>query len=409
MTAPFGVGRRADQLAAAIDSPHRDVDAELRALVDVVGALRTAVADDPRAMPRDEFAADLRVRLMAEADDVLVPGSPLVLRSRPTGRRERRLVAAAAAVVLIGGSAGMAAASQGALPGDTLYPVKRGIERAEAGLSVSSAGKGRDLLHQADARLAEVSGLLDSGRLDSEPRVPAALEDFVAQAEQGSTLLMGSFQETRDPATVRTVREFTAGAVADLEAIADTAPASLQGDLGDAALALRDIDVRADRLCAACAADLPSLQLPGVFLAAAEVDRALTDLDADVLDNSHPFVVPRTLVPGGLPAGDRDRDSGGADGLVDPDTTGDTGGVLPSSPNDPAPSLPGDGATGSGTKKLKDTVNDVGETVGDTAGDITDGLTGVVETVLPDPVTGLTDGLGGTSGSGGSGSGGLLP
>ena len=40
----------------------------------------------------------------------------------------------------------MAAAAQSALPGEALYPVKRGIEKAEAGLSLGSAGRGRDLL-----------------------------------------------------------------------------------------------------------------------------------------------------------------------------------------------------------------------------------------------------------------------
>jgi uncharacterized membrane protein YgcG len=405
MTALFSARRRADELASALDNPHRDVDAELRELVGVVGTLRRAVVDDPAATPRADFAADLRARLMAEAADVLEPGSSLVLPARPTGRRERRLVAAAAAFVLVGGTAGMAAASSGALPGDPLYPVKRGIERAEAGLSVSKAGKGRDLLHQASGRLTEVEGLLAADRLGGEPRVPVALEDFVSQAREGSGLLLDSFRDDRDPARVTDVRTFTAGALAELEDLAATAPASVQPDLRAAAVALRDIDVRASRLCDTCAAGTPTLDLPAVFLVAAEADRALDRLDAGALDNSHPFVVPKSLVPAGRGDDGKRKPAAGDDGQ-DGDGGGSAGGT-PSTPALPGtPSLPGGGGSGGGggggtggdltspDGALQDTVDGVGGALDDTVGSITDGLTGVVETVLPDPIPdGSADGL----------------
>ena len=70
MTALYGARRRADQFAAAIDNPHRDVDTELRDLVSVVRTLRSTAAEDPDATPRADFAADLRARLMAEAATV---------------------------------------------------------------------------------------------------------------------------------------------------------------------------------------------------------------------------------------------------------------------------------------------------------------------------------------------------
>ena len=404
MTALFSARRRADELASALDNPHRDVDAELRELVGVVGALRRTVDDDPFATPRADFAADLRARLMAEAVDVMEPGAALVLPSRPTGRRERRLVSAAAAVVLVGGTAGMAAASSGALPGDTLYPVKRGIERAEAGLSVSKAGKGRALLQQASGRLTEVQGLLAERRPGDEPRVPAALDDFVTQAQEGSGLLMDSFREDRDPARVTDVRAFTADALADLEDLAATAPASVQPELRAAAIALRDIDLQASRLCDSCAAGTPTLDLPAVFLAAAEADRALEGLDAGALDNSHPFVVPKSLVPAGRGDG-REKKPAAGDGQ-DGDGQNDGGGIggTPSTPGLPGtPSLPGGGTGGGGDTgggptspggTLEDTVDGVGGTLDDTVGSITDGLTGVVETVLPDPLgDGSTGGL----------------
>ena len=313
MTTLFSERRRANELAAALDDPHRDVDAELRTLVELAGSVTALVASTPAATPRPDFAADLRSRLMTEADQVLLPGAPLVLAPRTGVRRERRLVAAASVLVVVGGGAGMAAAAQGALPGDPLYSVKRGIERAEAGLSMSSAGRGRDLLHQADGRLVEVQGLLADDRLTSTTRVPAALDDFVSQAEEGADLLLGAFVETRDASLIEDLRVFTSDSVTDLQDIAEEAPRSTRPALSDAAAAVRDIDVAASDQCITCAAGLPTLELPGLLLAAAEADRALSEVDVAGLDNSHPFVVPKSLVSrSGRPG------SGAADGQGGP-------------------------------------------------------------------------------------------
>ncbi|HET6653649.1 MAG TPA: DUF5667 domain-containing protein [Nocardioides sp.] len=421
MTALFSAQRRAEEFDAAVSAPHRaphrEVREELRPLVDLVGTLRSQAADDPQAVPRAEFAADLRSRLMAEAAEVMTPDSVLVLPTRPRGRRERRLVAAASAVVLLGGSAGMAAAAQNALPGDALYPVKRGIERVEAGVSISPAGKGRDLLRQANGRLSEVDALLSDDSVAATTRVPKAVQDFTAQAEQGSGLLLDAYQETRDPDTVRSVREFTAEGIGSLQDLAATAPPETQEELTDAALALRDIDRRAAALCSTCASDLPVVEVPGALLVATEADRALTSVDPARLDNSHPFLVPKSMLPkdgkaGGPRSGGTDgpgsvlggATGGATDGLTDGLTgtdPGDGGGTSPGG-SSPLPS-PQD-VTESGKKKLEDTTAGLRDTVDGTVGSITDGLSGVVATLLPDPQPSTGSGL-----LPGSGSGSLLP
>lgn len=389
MTALFNARQRVEEFAAAVDAPHRQVSEELQPLVEVVGSLRSHADADLAALPRADFAAELRARLMSEAAEVLTPGSPLVLPARPRGRRERHLVAAASAVVLLGGSAGMAAAAQDALPGDALYPVKRGIERAEAGLSMSSSGKGRDLLHQADGRLTEVQDLLADDSVARSSRVSLALEDFSTQAEQGAGLLMEAYRTDRDPSSIVAVREFSAQGITTLQEIARTAPPETQEELTAAALTLREIDVRASGMCTTCAAELPTLEVPGIFLVAAEADRALTAVDARRLDNSHPFLVPKGLLTktgqdlteqltdsdgstGGLTGGSSGGSGGGSSDADDP--TGVTG--------DTEVSEPGQKKLAETTEELTDTVED---TVDDTVGDITDGLSGAVETLLPDP------------------------
>ena len=276
-------------------------------------------AGDLRATPRDAFAAELRERLMAEAATVLTPQhAALALPARTRGKRERRLVAVASAAVLLGGTAGMATAAQNAMPGEALYPIKRGIEKAEAGLSLGSAARGRDLLHQATGRLGEADGLVGRDPSTATLQVPATISTFTDQATRGSDLLMAAYAENGDPETIATVREFAASSLSGVEALTRTAPEEAQPALRDAALALRDIDTRASRLCVSCA-DLPVLDLPQAFLASAEVNRAMHRVEIAGLDNSHPVIAdkqalrtarqaaPRRTTGGGAP-----RSSGGA-------------------------------------------------------------------------------------------------
>ncbi|MDQ1663345.1 MAG: hypothetical protein QOJ68_3325, partial [Blastococcus sp.] len=191
MTSLLGARKRAEEFAGAVDST--DVTAlhpDLRVLVDLTTALRST----PQAQPRTEFTAELRDLLLAEAEQILNPASAsLALPLRPRGTRERRMVAVAASVVVFGGTASMAAAAQNALPGQALYPVKRGIEQAQVSLSFTDEGKGRDLLSQANDRLGEVRGLLADGSIGSRPEVTQTLAEFSAQARDGSRLMISAF------------------------------------------------------------------------------------------------------------------------------------------------------------------------------------------------------------------------
>ena len=292
MTSLFTARRRAEEFAALVDGDHRVNDADLADLAGVVATLRTH-----DVAPRAEFTGELRIRLMAQAETALSPqAATLLLPVRQRGARERRLVAAASAVVLIGGTTSIAAASADSLPGDALYPIKRGIERAEAGLSSDDAGRGQDLLTQAQERLTEVDGLLTDSSVQSEPQVPETLAEFSTQADEGAALLFGSFEQSSDPEAVRNVRLFTTNAITDLAQLANEVPADAQDELGAAAQALRSIDDEATSLCDACLSDLPAFEVPDILLVRAEVDRALASINASELDNSHPVVVAKGAV-----------------------------------------------------------------------------------------------------------------
>ena len=364
MTSLFTARRRAEDFADAVASDARGTNThhgEFAELVGVVSALRT----HQLAAPEAEFAADLRARLMVEAATALTPAEVnLLLPVRTRGARERRLVAVASAAVLIGGTATMAAAAQNALPGEALYPIKRGIESVEAKLSISSAGEGRDLLNQASDRLAEVEGLLASDSAQSAAQIPRTLDEFSTQATEGSGLLLESFRETRDPSSVVQVRTFAADGIVVLEQIAGSVPADAQDELAAAAITLGGIDAEAAALCRSCAPELPELQVPDMFLARAEVDRVMSLVAFNELDNSHPVVVRRDPVPS----------SGTTPDEGDAATPGAT--VPTPDPDDPAPVPSPDGWTPPPlpTTGLPD---ENGKTV-------KDGLNGVVETLLPD-------------------------
>ncbi|GAB2735669.1 DUF5667 domain-containing protein [Nocardioides pakistanensis] len=382
MTSLFQARRSAEEFAAAVDggdSPsRRSLTPETESLLAVVGALRS---HEP-ATPRAEFSADLRERLMAEAETVLRPeSSNLLLPARERGRRERRLVAAASAFVLIGGTTTMAAAAQSSLPGDALYPIKRGIERAEAQLNVSPAGKGKDLLSQASDRLVEVEGLLVADTAQAEPRVPETLAEFTASAVEGADLMFDSYRETGDPEAIVAVRGFARDGIDTLQQLAGDVPASAQGDLAAAAITLHDIDLEATELCSTCAADAPVVEVPDILLARAEVDRALALASERTLDNNHPVVVSKGLTgPRSAPTASAEgRPSSQPSATASPDAA-PTGMPTPSWEPETWPTLL-PGLEGGGTTSKQD---DPKGPVEQLTEDLTDSLNGVVETLLPD-------------------------
>jgi len=167
-------------------------------------------------------------------------------------------------------------------------------------------------------------------------------------------------------------------------------------------------------LCGSCA-NLPDLKLPNILLATAAVDRTLAVLDVDELDNSHPFIAPKPDRSGQTrrPA-ERVRQGTNTDGGVAPDTPGQSGPTAPPAgppPGDQAGDQPGapaddpadDGAddptgvtggdptgpTGTAGSQPGEQVEETAKTVKGNVTDITDGLSGVVETLVPDPVLGV--------------------
>lgn len=170
-------------------------DPDLAAELAVVATLRRHASD---ALPtRDERERMRRTVLAAAAD----PGGPpartgaavLSLPRARGGVRRRFGVAVAAMLVLLAALSGLSVLlSQGALPGDPLYRVKRTVEAASLGFTFGEQARGMQHLKFAADRVDEIRELTDRARHGAAPPVAAfrtALHGFDADALAGSRAL----------------------------------------------------------------------------------------------------------------------------------------------------------------------------------------------------------------------------
>jgi hypothetical protein len=393
MTSLMGAKKRAEEFAAVVDggADAARLHPELRELVGVVNGLRAERRAEPA--PHPAFTASLRERLMAEAATSLTADNILTLPPRRKGSRERRLALVASSLVLVGGTAGMAAAAQSALPGEALYPIKRGIEQAQAGLATDPATKGKDLLDAADSRLVEVQGLFDSSADLSQ--VPGTLDDFSAQALEATALLLDEYEQTGDPSLIAQLHAFASANLDELQELAKTASPEHQDELAMAADILLQIDQKAQAACPTCDS-LDTLSMPPLFLTAVDARAAMDAVERVQLYNAHPTITteepprsrhdgPKKAKHGSDDTSDGPQGTQGTDDQTtdDPSGTGtdETGGSDDTGSGTGLPELPSglNGSTGS-TK----TGGGSGGTSGGGGGGDTPSTTDEVEDALPD-------------------------
>ena len=107
------------------------------------------------AGPTQAFRSSALKRLVDRSRAKAVPRQVQApRRTRRSWRPAYTFASMLIAIALLAGTVGVAYASGEALPGDSLYGVKRGLERAALALSANSSGDTRLLLQFADRRLA---------------------------------------------------------------------------------------------------------------------------------------------------------------------------------------------------------------------------------------------------------------
>jgi Domain of unknown function (DUF5667) len=150
--------------------------------------------------------------------------NPRALVPRPAARLA---FAGAVAVALAIGGLTAAAASSDSLPGDPLYGVKLGLERAQVAVTLDSATRARLQVHLTDVRLGEAQRLIAQGRVQDGVRQIDQYDTAVAQINSS---LAGTRLDDRAVAELSRFMD-------DREAYADASLKALAGSLaagGDA-------------------------------------------------------------------------------------------------------------------------------------------------------------------------------
>ncbi|WEH29038.1 DUF5667 domain-containing protein [Streptomyces sp. AM 3-1-1] len=209
-------GLAAQQGTAAEQRDRTDEPSRMLALAGGLGALPPPVLDpEVKVVQRAQLVAAMETMLREgtvpglDSPRPSVPGqrsrkgahraNPLS-KLKPRTRLSKRLAAGGLTVsVAAGAFGGVAAASGDALPGDSLYGLKRGMEDLRLGMAGDDADRGQLLLDQAGTRLSEARRLMDrgsAGRLDHEHlgEIRRALNGVKYDAGEGHRLLSKAYE-----------------------------------------------------------------------------------------------------------------------------------------------------------------------------------------------------------------------
>ncbi|MFD7408890.1 DUF5667 domain-containing protein [Streptomyces sp. NPDC059866] len=221
------VAEQSEEAEPAPAAAERTEQGRLLALAAGLGELpRPELDPEVKAVQRAQLVAQFEAMLQegGEATDPALPGqrsrgrgahraAPLG-KLRPRTRLAKGLTAGGLSVgVAAGAFGGVAAASGDALPGDSLYGLKRGIENFKLGLTNGDDERGQAYLDQASTRLNEARRLMErdrSGPLDHESlgEVRRALSGMRHDASEGHQLLSAAYQ--RDPDSLGPIQALSA-------------------------------------------------------------------------------------------------------------------------------------------------------------------------------------------------------
>ncbi len=320
-----------DRALDASDDPRAFTPLGLRdqQLVTTVRAVRGLAPSGSSLDADGTFREQLRLRLMAEAEGLAAVRASRQVRDGAGTRRAprvltlgrgRRIVAGTVATVLIGGSAA-AVASSTAMPGDLLYPVKRGLEEARLATATSDLARGDTELALARTRLEEAEVLASrDGRpgayeeLDevTVERLAEAVGDFGTSASRGTELLLQDYADRGDPASLARVDAFLRETLPRLQRLEPELPAGLRPLVEQLLAGLGDVAQQVTRTASACGSECTNLGIGGAGLVAAlEQSWAAPDAAGPVGDAP---ALPLPLEPGVRPGGGVVLDTGDGDG-----------------------------------------------------------------------------------------------
>ncbi|MFI5807836.1 DUF5667 domain-containing protein [Streptomyces sp. NPDC051561] len=156
---------------------------------------------------------------------------------RPRSRWTKGLAAGGLTVgVAAGAFGGVAAASSNALPGDSLYGLKRGMEDLKLTMAGDESDRGQIYLDQASTRLQEARRLMDRGKaadLDHEQlgEVRRTLNGMKHDASEGHRLLYEAYERDGNIGPIQALTAFSQSHRDTWSNLRNLLPAQL-GDVG---------------------------------------------------------------------------------------------------------------------------------------------------------------------------------
>ncbi|MEU6705046.1 DUF5667 domain-containing protein [Streptomyces wuyuanensis] len=233
------------------DSAERAEQGQLLALANGLGELPKPELDpDVKVVQRAQLVAAMEA-MLAEGSASRGPAVPEQRSSRrgahrasplrklrPRSRWSKGLAAGGLTVgVAAGALGGVAAASSDALPGDSLYGLKRGMEDLKLGMADDDADRGGLYLAQASTRLNEARRLMERGRageLDTESvnEVRRTLGGMRHDASEGHRLLHQAYERDGSLGPIATLSSFANSHRDVWNGLRDRLPAQLT-DVGD--------------------------------------------------------------------------------------------------------------------------------------------------------------------------------
>ncbi|MBO8196329.1 hypothetical protein ITI46_32515 [Streptomyces oryzae] len=206
----------------------------------LIAAMEAAFAEGETAARGARFPEqrDARTGSRARGGQHRAPGLGPLGKLRPKSRLGKGLAAGGLSVgVAASAFGGATAASTDALPGDSLYGLKRGMEDLQLDLAGDDADRGSLLLDHASTRLHEARRLMErdrSGELDHEAlaEVRRTLSGMRQDASEGHRLLSGAYRKNGDLAPIRSLSAFSKNHRAGWTRLRDRLPTQLH-DVSD--------------------------------------------------------------------------------------------------------------------------------------------------------------------------------
>ncbi|WP_455361325.1 DUF5667 domain-containing protein [Streptomyces sp. SYSU K21746] len=239
-----------ESAASAAEQPEPPEHVRLLALANGLGELpRPELDPEVKVVQRAQLVAAMEA-MVAEGGASTGPQVPEqrtgrgahraapLRKLRPRSRWSKGIAAGGLTVgVAAGAFSGVAAASSDALPGDSLYGLKRGMEDIKLGMAEGESDRGEIYLDQASTRLHEARRLMErdrAGELDHESlgEVRRVLSGMRHDAAEGHRLLHEAYERDGSLGPIQTLSSFSRSHRASWSQLRDRLPAQLT-DVGD--------------------------------------------------------------------------------------------------------------------------------------------------------------------------------